>query len=271
MKCDEQRPACQKCINTGRKCEGYKSNREWVVVVAPPAPVPDGFEDDRSRRHFDYFRAHAVYELSWFFEGGHWGSLVLKESHSSAAVRHAVIALACSHEDFKDNLTVATQAPQYAYAAQHYSKAIRNLIKETTDHAQHSRMRALICGLLFISIEILRGNNCAAVHHLDGCLKIVREAQATMGQEYIPSSIHPLERYRPEAESHLSEEIIPMFARLDVQAALVLGRTASSTNLVPIVWDPSKHMQIEDPPLSSFQTVLNACNSLLLMANRIHK
>ncbi|KAF2189789.1 hypothetical protein K469DRAFT_561613, partial [Zopfia rhizophila CBS 207.26] len=175
VKCDEQQPNCQKCLNTGRKCEGYKNNREWVIVVAPPAPMTDGFEDDRSRRHFDYFRSLAVYDLSWFFEGEFLGSLVLSESHSSAAVRHAAIALSVSHEDFKNNLTVAAMAPQYACAAQHYSKAIRNLIKETKDSAQESRMRTLTCGLLFISIEVLRGNNIAALHHLEGCLKIVRE------------------------------------------------------------------------------------------------
>ncbi|KAF2120861.1 hypothetical protein BDV96DRAFT_278648 [Lophiotrema nucula] len=268
VKCDEQRPACQKCINTGRKCDGYKNNREWVIVVAPPPPVTDGFEDDRSRRHFDYFRTQAVYELSWFFEDGDWGKLVLKQSHMSPAVRHAVIALACSHEDFRDNLTVASMAPQYAYAAQHYSKAIRNLIKETSDDAQESRVRALICGLLFISIELLRGNNIAALHHLDGCLKIVQEAQAKMDHYFYPGD--PPRHFNLESEEHLSEAIIPMFARLDVQAGLLLGRRPENRGLIPITWHPSRDIQIEEPPLGSFRTMLECCNALLLIANRIH-
>jgi hypothetical protein len=259
-------------LNTGRKCEGYQNTREWVIVVAPPtAPPTDGFEDDRSRRHFDYFRNQAVYELSWFFEGSCWGTLVLKQCHSSAAVRHAVIALSCSHEDFKDNLTVAAKAPQYAFAAQHYSKSIKSLIKETSKDAQESRMKALICGLLFISIEILRGNNDAALHHLNGCLKIVREAQAKMGLPGIPSDLHPLEHDRPDSEARLSDDIIPAFARLDVQASMVLGQKLQGEGMVPIVWDPSKHVHIEEVPLTYLQTVLQACNSLLLIANRIHK
>lgn len=165
----------------------------------------------------------------------------------------------------------AAQAPQYNYAANHYSKAIRNLIKETSDEAQASRMRALMCGLLFIAIEVLRGNSTAALHHLDGCLKIVRETQATMGTPFIPYEPHPLERDRPQSEAHLSEDIIPMFARLDVQASLVFGQKPQSENLAPIVWDPSMHIQIEEPPVSSFQTVIQACNSLLLITNRIHR
>ncbi|KAH7114200.1 hypothetical protein B0J11DRAFT_584633 [Dendryphion nanum] len=272
VKCDEQRPACQKCLSTGRKCDGYKNNREWIVITCnAPQPVTDGFDDDRSRRHFDYFRHQAVYELSWFFDGGEWGSLVLKQSHASAAVRHAVIALACSHEDFKDNMTVAVQAPQYAYAAQHYSKAIRHLIKETSDHAQESRVRALICGLLFISIEVLRGNEVAAQRHLDSCLKIAMEAQASMGMTSIPSKPYPLEQDRSDSEAYLSEDILPMFARLDVHVSLVLGRQQHVPASIPMAWDASRHIQIEDPSMLGFQNIKQACHSMLLRANRIHQ
>ncbi|PSN72818.1 hypothetical protein BS50DRAFT_616347 [Corynespora cassiicola Philippines] len=268
VKCDEKRPACLKCVHTGRKCEGYQDNREWVVIVAPPPPVTDGFDDDRSRRHFDYFRSQAVYEISWFFDGNVWGPLVLKEAHASAAVRHAVIALSCSHEDFGDSLTHADQSPQFAYAAQHYSKAMRNLIKETSDNTSESRMRALICGLLFIAIEVLRGNNVAARHHLNACLKIVKEAQEKMGTQYVQNSPHPLEKDRLEVETHLTEGIIPMFARLDIQGQLILGGTPQ-TEMTPIVWSPSSRMRIEKPPLR-FESVIPACNSILLMSNDLH-
>ena len=242
-----------------------------MTYPTTPTPVTDGFDDDRSRRHFDYFRHQAVYELSWFFDGGEWGSLVLKQSHVSAAVRHAVIALACSHEDFKDNMTVAARAPQYAYAAQHYSKAIRNLIKETSDPAQESRVRALICGLLFISIEVLRGNDVAAQRHLESCLKIAREAQVTMGVSSISSQPYPSEQDRSDSEAHLSEDIIPMFARLDVHVSLVLGRQQQVPTLVPSTWDSSRNLQMEDPQVAGFQNIKQACQSILSRANRIHQ
>ncbi|KAF2653917.1 hypothetical protein K491DRAFT_694335 [Lophiostoma macrostomum CBS 122681] len=278
VKCDERRPECQKCTSTGRKCEGYQNNREWIVIVAPPVPMTDGFEDDRSRRHFDYFRSHAVYELSWFFDGGQWGNLVLKESHSSSAVRHAVIALACSHEDFRDHSIVISQAPQYAFAAQNYSRAIRHLIKETSDSAQESRMRALICGLLFISIEILRGNHVAALSHLMACLNIVKEAQARMGVSSLTSGTHALEHDRHDSEAHLREEIIPMFARLDVQSSFVLGRKTQTSSLFPPIWEPcsqtaraSNPIQVEEPPITGFATIIQACNTILQTANRIHR
>lgn len=242
-----------------------------MTYPSAPTPVTDGFDDDRSRRHFDYFRHQAVYELSWFFDGGEWGALVLKQSHASAAVRHAVIALACSHEDFKDNMTVAARAPQYAYAAQHYSKAIRHLIKETSDSAQESRVRALICGLLFISIEVLRGNDVAAQRHLESCLKIAREAQFTMSGTSLTAEPYPSEQDRPDSEAYLSEDIIPMYARLDVHVSLVLGRQQQVPAQIPSTWDPSRHLYMEDSQIAGFQSVKQACQSILSRANRIHQ
>ena len=231
-------------------------------MVAPPLPITDGFEDDRSRRHFDYFRSQAVYELSWFFQGDHWGTLVLQESHSSAAVRHAVIALACSHEDFKDSAKVAAQAPQYAYAAQHYSKAIRNLIKETSDDAHESRLKALMCGLLFISIEILRGNDTAALNHLEGCLKIVREAQARTGMSSVEGNCL-------EAVAHLYRDIMPLYARLDVQACMMLGRTSKGPTY-PLYHLPEKD-DVDGLPFPVFETTFEALESLFWLGNRVHE
>ncbi|KAF1956139.1 hypothetical protein CC80DRAFT_535513 [Byssothecium circinans] len=263
VKCDEQRPSCEKCINTGRKCEGYKNNREWIVVVAPQRPVTDGFEDDRSRRHFDYFRTQAVYELSWFFDDDHWPKLVLQESHSSAAVRHAVIALACSHEDFKNNARTAAQAPQYAYAAQHYSKAIKNLIKETSDAAQESRLRALMCGLLFISLETVRGNNAAALHHLDGCLKIVKEAQAQLGMT-------SLDHDCLECAAHLFRDIIPMCARLDIQASIMLGRQQQNDTTIPECSESANDVGTDMYLEPNFRSSFEALQCLYWLGDRVH-
>lgn len=130
-------------------------------------------------------------------------------------------------------------------------------------------MRALICGLLFIAIEVLRGNNVAARHHLNACLKIVKEAQDKMGTQYVQNSPHPLEKDRLEVETHLTEGIIPMFARLDIQGQLILGGTPQ-TEMTPIVWSPSSRMRIEKPPLR-FESVIPACNSILLMSNDLHR
>jgi hypothetical protein len=210
-----------------------------------------------------------VYELSWFFQDGDWGALVLKESHTSTAIRHAVIALACSHEDFRDSLTIEAEAPQYAYATKHYSKAIKSLIKETSHDAQESRMRALLCGLLFISIELLRGNNCIAIDHLEGCLKIVKEAQAKMGSVFVSGQAQ--QDYTCESEYYLGEDLIPMYARLDVQAAMLLAPVYQQSGLTTCNWNPALDLHIYEAPMHDFASLLDACNALLVLANHMNE
>ncbi|CAI6242013.1 unnamed protein product [Periconia digitata] len=244
VKCDEQQPACQKCITTGRTCEGYKVNHEWVVVVAPPRPPPtDGFEDDRSRLHFDYFRNQAVNRLSRFFDAKQWGKLVLQEAHSSPAVRHAVIALSCSHRHHVD----AGSYGQYqAYTAQQYSKSIKLLIKETNDNTQESRIRTLMCGLLFISIETVRANFSAALHHLDGCLKIIKEVRSQV-------------------------VFIPMFTLLDREACLLAGTVPQPPRgRKPLLLDPDQGLGTDDIIGLGFTSVLESLEYLFWLGNRVH-
>ncbi|PVI08475.1 hypothetical protein DM02DRAFT_3510 [Periconia macrospinosa] len=259
VKCDEQQPSCQKCISTGRKCEGYKTHHEWVVVVAPPRrPVTDGFEDDRSRRHFDYFRTHAVHKLSRFFDPDHWGKLVLQEAHTSPAVRHAVVALSCSHRDSRGAAKPNAQKSNEAYAAQQYSNAIKLLIKETADNTRESRMRTLMCGILFISIETLRGNTPAAIHHLDGCLKIVKEVREQLGMV-------SLEQDHLETTAYLLRELIPMFTRLNRDASICLGQGLQS-----VIPDSVQNPDVDSVVGLGFGSVLEALECLFWLGDRVH-
>lgn len=249
VKCDEQRPACQKCVTTGRKCEGYQSVREWVVIVGPPrTDTITDIEDARSSRLFDYFRTQAVHELSWFFDGVEWAEVVLREAQGSLAVRHAVIALACEHEERKERRRggergTPPQHQQHEYAAQHYSKAIRNLIKETSDGARDSRPRALVCGLLFISFEALRGNDTAAANHLEACLKIVREARGEKDMVALKGAL-------------LARDIRPVGARLDER---MLDERAELDE------------QVENLSSGSFSSVHEAVETLYSLGERFHR
>lgn len=204
-----------------------------------------------------------MHRLSRFFDANRWGKLVLQEAHASPAVRHAVIALSCSHQDYVDIGTWAVRESHYTYTAQQYSKAIKLLIKETASNTQESRLKTLVCGLLFISIETLRGSHSAALHHLNGCLKIVKEAREQLGmaslkQDYL------------ESTAHLLREFIPMFARLDREASLVLGRSPDQTPRKPILWDEASNSSTDGFPRQGFQSVLEALERLFWLGNSVN-
>ncbi|OCK97773.1 uncharacterized protein K441DRAFT_694301 [Cenococcum geophilum 1.58] len=266
VKCDEQKPACQKCLSTSRTCDGYEDSREWVVV-APPSSilVLDGFEDDQGRRYFDFFRSQSSFEFSRFFDSGIWGKLVLQAAYSSPAVRHAVIALASSHKEFKyrSMLTqweMAHSSKECAYGAQQYGKAVRHL-KQLSEKGQQGHAIALICGLLFIPFEVLRGNNIAALYHLEGCVKILNETRSAIGLQGRP----PTQASSAASENDVEQELLPIFARLDLEASLYMGLRS------PNLYLDYPEISESDYPSPVFLSVLDASNCLNSIMNRMHK
>lgn len=267
IKCDEQKPACQKCLSTSRTCDGYEDSREWVVVAPPSSiPVSDGFEDDQGRRYFDFFRSQSTFEFSRFFDSGIWGKLVLQAAYSSPAVRHAVIALASSHKEFKyrSMLTqweMAHPSRECTYGAQQYGKAVRHLLKQLSEKRQQGHAIALICGLLFIPFEVLRGNNIAALYHLEGCVKILNETRSAIGLQ----GRLPTQASSAASGNDVEQELLPIFARLDLEATLYMGLRS------PNLYLDYPEMSESDYPSPVFLSVLDASNCLNSIMNRTHK
>ncbi|KAF2018626.1 hypothetical protein BU24DRAFT_488718 [Aaosphaeria arxii CBS 175.79] len=241
VKCDEQRPACQKCLTTGRTCEGYNNDRQWIIMVpsphppaatAPPLPPlpqpppspppmllqpsssPADQDASLSSHHLDYFRTTAVHELCWFpGADADWGRRIVRYAQSSPPIRHAAIALACSHQ--------SSRSPQESSSATlignyYYGRAIRALVSQTYDNVPCNRGEFLVCGLMFISIETLRGNRELARYHLEGCLKIVRETREGLGLGFVCLDQLPGERERLSSEAWLLSKILCQYLEDEV-------------------------------------------------------
>ena len=128
------------------------------------------------RRSFQYFRRLASVEFTGPFISEFWSRLVLQAVYADLAVWHAIIAVASEHEAYysKDR-NGSSVSP--AFAIQQYTKAIsllqRRLSTSTSD--DQSSEIALICCLLFITFESLRGcHNSAYVHLRNGLCILAR-------------------------------------------------------------------------------------------------
>ena len=145
-KCDETRPACNKCSSTGQKCDGYTniplnknstntviSRRELVVQLAPLAdPSIVDLRADESRV-FDYFMAVASFNSASYFYDDFWYRSIRQMSTSqiSPAVKHAAIATAVTHlqHSFRaSGLTDRSKEMDY-FALRQISKAITYLLE----------------------------------------------------------------------------------------------------------------------------------------------
>lgn len=168
VKCDEFRPACQRCSSTGRICGGYDiDDREQDQGGQSPQnsislyrPKQLTARDEQEGRSFNFF-AHVVSPvLSGPMDTYFWTHLVMQFSHFTPAVRHASIAVSSLYEDFLGGSRIVRQKNN-VLALKHYNAAIQEI---RANPAQDEQLILMVC-IIFVCIELLQGNPEAATGH----------------------------------------------------------------------------------------------------------
>ncbi|KAH8884691.1 hypothetical protein GQ53DRAFT_879816 [Thozetella sp. PMI_491] len=129
VKCDEGRPACQRCSTTGRICDGYgvwgggnkppssTSPGDLSLVAQPPASRFLFSMSPEEKGCFEWFRYRAVGTLPGTFISNFWTDLVLQGSAAEPSVLHAVLALSSFHR--ARVLALSLQGMLFRHAYQH--------------------------------------------------------------------------------------------------------------------------------------------------------
>jgi hypothetical protein len=170
--CDEARPSCSQCSNTGRRCDFAITSHRWLM---PPAPVlamqltlwhphplsdlPDHMVNlcDQESVLFDYFRLVCAKDFALCFESVPWKTLVLQYTRAEPAIYHAALSIsALTRSNYHP--TVSWNAPlrrtesvSEFWLAQ-YSLAIRTL-NSRLDSSVESIELATIASILFVYIK----------------------------------------------------------------------------------------------------------------------
>lgn len=200
VKCDEQSPACQKCISTGRRCEWFGVFRDGYIEAKPEARSKTLSPPSRPQsslaafpnvkalelRGFEFFQMRTAQEMCPVFDFGFWSLLVLQLSQSEPAILHAVIALGTLHETeeclgmpiSKDRLKYNDK---HIFAVSQYNISIKLLTEQAKAggnpaHARRIKASVLTTCLIFTHIDLLRGLYEPAVVHIRSALKILEES-----------------------------------------------------------------------------------------------
>ncbi|KAK7419780.1 hypothetical protein QQX98_003152 [Neonectria punicea] len=234
VKCDEGRPACRRCISTGRVCDGYGiwggggsiyGHRQRLVRVSaaevvsrPPVSLFAFTSDPEEKGYFEWFRCRTATKLPASFVCEFWTSLLLTASSSEPAVLHAVLALGSVHKAGIINADLVRNArnvpnEQERFMLRHYGKAINHLQPHFSTKDRTSFRVGLIACVVFICLEFLRGHFQTAQIHLQNGLKLLGEMQILSGAD--DGILH----LRPCRES-TDEWIVEAFSRLHLQVEL---------------------------------------------------
>ncbi|KAI4722392.1 hypothetical protein E4T48_01332 [Aureobasidium sp. EXF-10727] len=256
VKCDEEKPFCKRCTDTGRNCDGYAAQPERKCIKSaktaqPPAttsiqkrPSPPASIPGRAVRrlapatlivdaaflspvvsseasHFiEYFSVRTGPALSNVLSHSFWSYTLPQLGVSEPAIRHALIALGSAHARFEadatNNQSVQDAIPQN-FVLCHYNEAIKQL-KLYLSRGSQSLDIALLCCLLFISLECIYGNRLLVIDHLQNGLNMLRSSLIEDGQKEASSNA---------IAKSIKQEVRPLFHRLDSQTTL-MGFSGSS-------------------------------------------
>lgn len=208
IKCDETKPACSKCLTSGRSCDGY-----GILIKTSPTSKNSSLasldvhchRSERENRGFDYFRHKAVSELMGFdTKSEFWSHVVLQFSEASSAVFRAVMSLSSLHEIIYGEPRTGSFLEDRLSFLRQYNKAIRQLCSR---HTAQPIQFTLTCCILFICLENLRGDYDAALLHLEKGLEVLKEWD-----------VQEIDSGEVEARNVISR----VFQRLDMQATTFL-------------------------------------------------
>lgn len=181
VKCDESRPACHGCVNTGRVCDGYSTKNEVAIkelVFVPPATLSRPISNikralsQEESQYLNQFRHVFVQELSGFAPSSLWDTLILQAMHEEPAVKYAATAFSAlrssgSHRPF------TSDSNHIVFALRQYSASIKELRRLLARPTPRSINVALICSIICTSFEIIEGSHLLAQGHFDNTLRLI--------------------------------------------------------------------------------------------------
>ncbi|KAF6826118.1 C6 zinc finger domain protein [Colletotrichum plurivorum] len=255
VKCDEAKPSCNRCVATGRKCDGYQTPTETpvstpsydLVPASPYGPYrtfPGVGGSHSEGRALEYFCSTVGPFLSGSVDPYFWTHIVLQFSAFEPSVRHSLVAISNLYEQIDGQGPASLRLQDQSFALQHYNAAINEL---KVINSRDKQPIVLIACVLFICIEFLQSNREAAVRHCKHGVAILRN----INREFSWTQEHLLPMFRRLSElvfyfgeksdcPDLSglERPVPAFFRTYDEAQLMIDDIYHRTNQMITLCDP---------------------------------
>ncbi|KAL4919085.1 hypothetical protein BDW62DRAFT_48602 [Aspergillus aurantiobrunneus] len=227
VKCDEAKPECLQCQESGRKCDGYDNASQTQLrqrIAERHRPIDrDSFGADHrlllrqetrtERRYVDFFYTRSSHAFSGFYNSKLWSYLIPQFGEHEPSVRHAMTAIGAIHSRVQISASSALpedgSAPTERFVLEEYNKSIQMLVKSLSGTKSESIDLTLTTCCLFVCLEMLRGNPKQALDHIEAGVRIIHK--------------HEQKSAVTVWTSELYRQLRDLFLRLNLQASL-MGR-----------------------------------------------
>ncbi|KAH6669182.1 hypothetical protein F5X68DRAFT_216360 [Plectosphaerella plurivora] len=257
VKCDETRPACNRCTKLSIECAGYKpvgsanhggsSHRPrllpkhaapaWpaAVVRSPGASPAAAFLNQQDFIYFRFFREQSTRILAGPYKDNLWERVILQACHEEPSIRALAASVGAlelsmsAHSISTSTSTSRSTTPGYPldgpgrtadhrfYALDHYGRALAGVRRLADLRRPGATRHALIAAILIYCFECICDGPEKAIRHFEKALYFLGDELARYGRPY-----RHLTTTSPTPD--LEGELVAAFVRLD---SGLLGRPAS--------------------------------------------
>ena len=243
LKCDERKPACQRCLKGGMKCDWKQvamANpvvRRKVLMPKPQsslaivhAPSERLLKSEHEQRYFRIFCDEISRELSGLFDSGLWSRVVLQACESEPGIRYSVVAIGAlgytskiltarppilsSTPDLALKLCHDEAQKHHRFALKQYGIAIRLLRNSASERKTDVRTMLLGC-VLTTCFETLQGNHQSAIAQIQSGLNLVADWHIANTK---PHNTDDLLGTTSPSPYMIEDELMQALGRLDIQA-----------------------------------------------------
>ncbi|KAK1988226.1 LOW QUALITY PROTEIN: C6 zinc finger protein [Colletotrichum cereale] len=250
VKCDEEKPFCKRCKKDKHKCDGYaehlqanrrpspgclvSTQKRPITSVTQLTPPMDWHVSGTTLEKLMFHHVHRCTVPDFGLAtplAKIWCNYILPLGYYSDPIKHAVVALGVAHRAFLENPFSDPKPSMSAVAfsdlaERHYRKAVTGTIDIMADPSPVNIRITLICCLVFVCFEIVRGQYDKAVQHLRAGSRILESLhQAALASQNDPKSLSASDRCLAETvQKHFNQlcDITNMFICMGMDASMLI-------------------------------------------------
>lgn len=277
MKCDETKPSCRRCTESGRKCEGpvsrqiqfihdQPSSRSTTPVPQPEASILAPLHGEHERRAFHYFLHCAGPLHAGAVDAGFWTDLVPRLAQTHDFVWDVVVSLSLLTE----HVLYMPQTPtvdssgltkiinrEHGQALRCYNRAITKIRQLAEREEMDDSVLVLSC-ILFASVEFQQKNVKTGADMLKRCCKILT-GNLTASHTRQNSSISHLDVHQVVAPFVLRKVTLLATLGNSIPPKMLAGDKSSSNVPKTVLFGPSTL----DETRAHFHSLMYDCYELV--------